>query len=865
MMMTTDEIRQAFLNYFEKQGHTVLEGSPLVPANDPTLLFVNAGMVQFKDVFLGHEKRPYKRATTAQPCLRVSGKHNDLEQVGFTARHHTFFEMLGNFSFGDYFKRDAIKYAWEFLTVKLKIDSNKLWVTVYKEDDEAADIWLKEMNIDSTRFSRCGEKDNFWSMGDTGPCGPCTEIFYDHGENIAGGPPGSLDQEGDRYVEIWNLVFMQYNRDATGKMTPLPKPSVDTGMGLERIAAVMQGVHNNYDIDLFQHLIKAAAKFTQCRDLSDPSLKVLADHIRASSFLIAEGIIPSNEGRGYVLRRVIRRAVRYGHQLGVQKPFFYLLVPVLCDVMKYYPQLEKRRTFIQDVLKKEEEQFARTINQGLKVFESYIAELKTKCLPGDEVFKLYDTYGFPADLTAMMARERGLTIDEKGFNKEMEKQRKLSRSKSQFKLTYDDKMNLEHVTTFKGYETCEAQSSIVAIIRENTLVDMLQAGETGAVVLDHTPFYAESGGQVGDTGALTAKKSLFTVHDTQKLGAAYLHIGLLESGKLKVGDTVAAEVNQEVRRHTALNHSATHLLHAALRHVLGDHVAQKGSYVDHERLRFDFSHFQSITPEELRQIEELTNQKIRENAAIDTQLSTIKEAKKQGAMALFGEKYGDKVRVVSMGDFSKELCGGTHTKRTGDIGLLKITSESSIASGVRRIEALTGPAALQYVNMQLQTLSDVGMLFGASEHELFDQVKQSIEHRRKLEKTLAQLQEKLARQKGGDLLSMVEEVNGVSVLAAVVEGVDAKRLRDLLDQLKGQLKTAVILLAAVENDRVSLVSGVTSDLIKRFHAGKLMQFVSEQLGGKGGGRPDMAQGGATDATHLDMALKSVKSWVKEQG
>ncbi len=864
-MMTTDEIRQAFLNYFEKQGHTVLEGSPLVPANDPTLLFVNAGMVQFKDVFLGHEKRPYKRATTAQPCLRVSGKHNDLEQVGFTARHHTFFEMLGNFSFGDYFKRDAIKYAWEFLTVKLKIDSNKLWVTVYKEDDEAADIWLKEMNIDSTRFSRCGEKDNFWSMGDTGPCGPCTEIFYDHGENIAGGPPGSLDQEGDRYVEIWNLVFMQYNRDATGKMTPLPKPSVDTGMGLERIAAVMQGVHNNYDIDLFQHLIKAAAKFTQCRDLSDPSLKVLADHIRASSFLIAEGIIPSNEGRGYVLRRVIRRAVRYGHQLGVQKPFFYLLVPVLCDVMKYYPQLEKRRTFIQDVLKKEEEQFARTINQGLKVFESYIAELKTKCLPGDEVFKLYDTYGFPADLTAMMARERGLTIDEKGFNKEMEKQRKLSRSKSQFKLTYDDKMNLEHVTTFKGYETCEAQSSIVAIIRENTLVDMLQAGETGAVVLDHTPFYAESGGQVGDTGALTAKKSLFTVHDTQKLGAAYLHIGLLESGKLKVGDTVAAEVNQEVRRHTALNHSATHLLHAALRHVLGDHVAQKGSYVDHERLRFDFSHFQSITPEELRQIEELTNQKIRENAAIDTQLSTIKEAKKQGAMALFGEKYGDKVRVVSMGDFSKELCGGTHTKRTGDIGLLKITSESSIASGVRRIEALTGPAALQYVNMQLQTLSDVGMLFGASEHELFDQVKQSIEHRRKLEKTLAQLQEKLARQKGGDLLSMVEEVNGVSVLAAVVEGVDAKRLRDLLDQLKGQLKTAVILLAAVENDRVSLVSGVTSDLIKRFHAGKLMQFVSEQLGGKGGGRPDMAQGGATDATHLDMALKSVKSWVKEQG
>ena len=865
-MMTTDEIRQAFLNYFEKQGHTVLDGSPLVPANDPTLLFVNAGMVQLKDGFLGQEKRSYTRATTSQPCLRVSGKHNDLEQVGFTARHHTFFEMLGNFSFGDYFKREAIKYAWEFLTVTLGIAPKKLWVTVYKEDDEAADIWLNEMNIDPARFSRCGEKDNFWSMGDIGPCGPCTEIFYDHGENIAGGPPGSPDQEGDRYIEIWNLVFMQYNRDATGKMTPLPKPSVDTGMGLERIAAVMQGVHNNYDTDLFQHLIKAAAKFTQCKDLSDPSLNVLADHIRACSFLISEGIIPSNEGRGYVLRRVIRRAVRYGHQLGMQKPFFHKLVAPLVDAMgKAYPQLSKKSSIIEKVLLQEEEQFARTIDQGLKVFEGYIAGLKTKCLPGDLVFKLYDTYGFPADLTAMIAKERGLTIDEKGFNKEMEKQRKLSRLKSQFKSTYDDKMKVDHVTTFKGYETCEAESSIVAIIRENALVDILQSGETGAVVLDHTPFYAESGGQVGDIGTLTAKKSLFTVHDTQKLGTAYLHIGLLESGKLKVGDTVAAEVNQEVRRHTALNHSATHLLHAALRHVLGDHVAQKGSYVDHERLRFDFSHFQSITPEELRQIEELTNQKIRENAAVDTQHSTIKDAKKQGAMALFGEKYGDRVRVVSMGDFSKELCGGTHTKRTGDIGLLKIISESSIASGVRRIEALTGSSALNYVHMQLQTLSDVGMLFGASEHELFDQVKQSIEHKRKLEKMLAQLQEKLARQKGGDLLSMVEEVNGVSVLAAVVEGVDAKRLRDLLDQLKGQLKTAVILLAAVQDDRVSLISGVTSDLTKRFHAGKLMQFVSEQLGGKGGGRPDMAQGGGTDASRLDMALKSVKSWVKEQG
>ena len=863
---STTAIRQSFLDFFRSKGHEVVPSSPLVPANDPTLLFTNAGMVQFKDVFLGKEKRPYVRAASSQRCVRAGGKHNDLENVGYTARHHTFFEMLGNFSFGDYFKEEAITYAWEYLTGVIKLPPERLWVTVFDEDDEAADIWLNQIGVDPARFSRIGAKDNFWSMGDTGPCGPCTEIFYDHGPEVPGGPPGSPDEDGDRYIEIWNLVFMQYDRDAGGNLTPLPKPSVDTGMGLERLAAILQGVHSNYEIDLFQNLIRAAAEVTGCRDLEDKSLRVIADHIRACAFLIVDGVFPSNEGRGYVLRRIIRRAIRHGHKLGMRDSFFHKLVaPLAHEMGDAYPELVRLQGQVEQVLEQEEMRFAETLDNGMKILEEAIAGLKGRELPGDTVFRLYDTYGFPVDLTADIARERDLTLDMPGFEAEMAAQRERARSASQFAAVDAGGLAISGSSEFTGYERETDASTVAALFVNGQSVNSLQAGDQGIVVLEHTPFYAESGGQIGDRGELRKQGGVFRVLDTRKQGeGAIIHIGELTQGAIAVGDRLEARVDHERRSATRLNHSATHLMHAALREVLGEHVQQKGSLVDPERLRFDFSHFQPVSAEELQRIEDRVNEQIRANAAVETRIMPIDQAMQAGAMALFGEKYGDEVRVLSIGDFSVELCGGTHVSRAGDIGLFKIVSESGVASGVRRIEAVTGAAALAYVGETEKQLAEVAGMVKGGREDVSARVSQLLDRNRKLEKELEALKAKLASSQGSDLASQAQDIDGIRVLAANLEGADAKGLRETVDQLKNKLGAAAVILAAVNGDKVALVAGVTKAETARLKAGELVNFVATQIGGRGGGRPDMAQAGGNQPENLAAALEAVPEWVRQQ-
>ncbi len=862
--MSAADVRRAFLEFFREHGHVIVPSSSLVPGNDPTLLFTNAGMVQFKDVFLGKERRDYLRATTSQRCVRAGGKHNDLENVGYTARHHTFFEMLGNFSFGDYFKRDAIRFAWGFLTRTLKLDPARLWVTVYRDDDEAADIWLKEIGVPAERFTRLGEKSNSWAMGDTGPCGPCSEIFYDHGAAIPGGPPGSPDEEGDRYVEIWNLVFMQFDRSADGKLTPLPKPSVDTGMGLERIAAVMQDVHSNYDIDLFKNLIQAAAKLADTRDLTSSSLRVIADHIRACTFLIVDGVLPSNEGRGYVLRRIIRRAIRHGYKLGINETFFYKLVPVLEKEMGgAYPELIRGRAQAERVLKLEEERFAETLANGMALLEGAIKGLRGRMIDGETVFKLYDTYGFPADLTADIARERGLTIDQAGFDAAMEEQRKRSQEASKFSVDLSGGASIDSRTLFQGYEGLAAEAKVVALLKSGASVPELNSGDEGEVVLDRTPFYAESGGQVGDVGELSSPGVHFNVLDTQKRGTAFSHLGRLKQGKIRVGDTLDARVNAERRSATALNHTATHLLHAALRKVLGTHVQQKGSLVAPDRLRFDFSHMQPVTVEELREIERLVNKEIRRNTPAQIELMDYDSAVASGAMALFGEKYERNVRVLRIGDFSMELCGGTHVDRAGDIGFFKITSESGVASGVRRIEAITGDAALDYVEKSDELLRDVSNLVRGSRDDITEKVRDALDRIRQMEKEIRSLKDKLASGQGVDLAGGAVDIQGVKVVATKIDGADAGALRNAVDQLKGKLKSAVIVLASVESaGKVVLVAGVTPDVTSRIKAGELVGTIAAQLGGRGGGRPDFAQAGGSNPAALDGALAGVHELVR---
>ena len=865
-MTSSAELRQAFLDYFRERGHEVLRSSPLVPANDPTLLFTNAGMVQFKDVFQGKETRECPRAATSQRCVRAGGKHNDLENVGYTARHHTFFEMLGNFSFGDYFKREAIGYAWEFLTGVMKLPPERLWVTVYEEDDEAADIWLKEIGVDPGRFERIGAHDNFWSMGDVGPCGPCSEIFYDHGPDVAGGPPGSPDAEGDRYVEIWNLVFMQYDRNAAGELSPLPKPSVDTGMGLERLAAVMQGVHSNYDIDLFRHLIRSVAELAGTRELDNNSLRVIADHIRSCAFLIVDGVVPSNEGRGYVLRRIIRRAIRHGYHLGLNEPFFYKLVGPLCTEMgDAYPELVKAREQVERALQREEIRFAETLEQGMKILEEDLAGLQGKVIAGETVFKLYDTYGFPVDLTADIARERGLGLDMEGFEREMEGQRERARAASHFSAEEAGGLTVEGSTEFTGYERLADEAVVTALFRDREAVDQLQAGEAGMVILEHTPFYAESGGQVGDRGVLSSGDIRFEVDDTRKLGAGvHAHVGRLTGGTLNTGQHLQAEVDTSRRAATVLNHSATHLLHAALRRVLGDHVQQKGSLVEPERLRFDFSHFEPLSREQLITIENLVNDHIRENSAAETRIMPIEQAMEAGAMALFGEKYGDEVRVLSIGDFSVELCGGTHVERAGDIGLMKIVSEAGIAAGVRRIEALTGKRALEWVAGNEGRLARIADSLKGSREDVDEKVGQLIDRNRRLEKELEQLKGKLASSQGSDLAAQAVDVGDLKVLSARLDGADSRALRETVDQLKNKLGSAVVVLGAASNGKVSLIAGVTGDQTGNIKAGELVNMVARQVGGKGGGRPDMAQAGGNQPEHLDEALQSVRDWIESR-
>ena len=873
--MKSAEIREAFLRFFEEKGHTRVASSSLVPADDPTLLFTNAGMNQFKDCFLGLEKRAYTRATSSQKCVRAGGKHNDLENVGYTARHHTFFEMLGNFSFGDYFKRDAIHYAWEFLTSEqwLNLPSEKLWVTVYATDDEAYDIWTKEVGVPTERMIRIGDNggapyasDNFWAMGDTGPCGPCTEIFFDHGEHIWGGPPGSPEEDGDRYIEIWNNVFMQFNRTADGVLHPLPAPSVDTGMGLERISAVMQHVNSNYEIDLFQNLLKGAAEAIGCAQDNQASLKVVADHIRSCSFLIADGVLPSNEGRGYVLRRIIRRACRHGNKLGASDTFFHRIVPALVAEMgEAFPELKTQQAHIERVLKTEEEQFARTLEQGLRILEQDLASLKGSEIPGDIVFKLYDTYGFPMDLTGDIARERDLSIDEAGFEAAMEAQRERARAASQFGLDYNQLVKVDTDTLFEGYDSTAGSAQIISLLRDGQAVDVLAEGETGVVVLDRTPFYAESGGQVGDTGYLSGAGVRFDVRDTTKAGGAHLHHGVVVNGSLAVGASIKAVVDDSIREATKANHSATHLLHAALRQVLGEHVQQKGSLVDSQRLRFDFSHFEPIRAEQLQQLERLVNQQIRSNSAVEIEVTDIETAKAKGAMALFGEKYGDQVRVLTMGGgFSVELCGGTHVSRTGDIGLFKITSEGGIASGVRRIEAITGGAALNWVNDAEEQLRQAAQLLKGNRDNLLNKLSAALERSQQLEKDLQQLKAKAASAAGNDLAGEAQQLGGMQVLVKRVDGVDGKGLLALMDQLKNKLGSAVILLGGELDGKVVLVAGVTSDLTARVKAGDLIRNTAQAVGGKGGGRPDMAQGGGTDVAALDAALASAADWVAQQ-
>jgi len=870
--MKSADIRQAFLDYFAQQGHTVVPSSSLVPHDDPTLLFTNAGMNQFKDCFLGREKRDYVRAVSSQRCVRAGGKHNDLENVGYTARHHTFFEMLGNFSFGDYFKHDAIRFAWEFLTGEkwMNIPKEKLWVTVYASDDEAYDIWAKDIGVPVERIIRIGDNkgapyasDNFWQMGDTGPCGPCTEIFYDHGEGIWGGPPGSPEEDGDRYIEIWNLVFMQFDRQPDGELKPLPKPSVDTGMGLERISAVLQHVHSNYEIDLFQALLKAAADATGTSNLEEKSLRVIADHIRSASFLICDGVIPSNEGRGYVLRRIIRRALRHGHKLGQEKPFFHRLVAALAAQMgDAYPELRDNQARIEKALLAEEEQFARTLADGMKVLESAIADLSGTVIPGDVVFTLYDTHGFPTDLTNDVARERGLSIDMDGFEACMAEQRERSRGADAFAADYSDRLQIDASTDFSGYDQLDDQATVVALYRDGEEVKTLQSGETGMVVLDRTPFYAESGGQVGDIGLLAVGAAQFRVQDTRKRARAFVHIGVVEGGALNAGDKVSANVDSERRKAIMRNHSATHLMHAALRKVLGDHVSQKGSLVNADYLRFDFSHGESVSAEQVAQIEALVNEQILANTPVTTQLMNIEQAKKAGAMALFGEKYDADVRVLSMGrdNFSMELCGGTHVSRTGDIGLFKIIAEGASSSGVRRIEAVSGARALEEMRRLERSVTQIAGLLKTSKEQVLGRVEQLVARSRELEKEIDRLKQKLASGSGNDLLSSVKDINGVKLLATALDGADGKTLRTAVDQLKDKLGSGVILLAAVEGDRVSLVAGVTKDLTGRFNAGELVRLASEKLGGKGGGRADMAQGGGSNPSALNEALAAAEAW-----
>jgi alanyl-tRNA synthetase len=863
--MKSAEIREAFLNYFASKGHNRVPSSSLVPENDPTLLFTNAGMVQFKDVFLGAEKRDYVRAVSSQRCVRAGGKHNDLENVGYTARHHTFFEMLGNFSFGDYFKEQAISLAWEFLTEVLKLPKERLWVTVHISDDEAADIWINKIGVDPKRLSRLDE-DNFWQMGDTGPCGPSTEIFWDHGEHIPGGAPGSKDDDLDRYIEIWNLVFMQFERDSSGEMTPLPSPSIDTGMGLERVAAVMQGVHSNYDIDLFQHLINAAAEITGCKDTSNDSLKVLADHIRSCAFLVVDGVQPSNEGRGYVLRRIIRRALRHGHKLGAKGSFFYRLVTPLGEMMgEAYPELIDRAESISGTIKREEEQFARTLDKGMGVLETALKDLKGKTLPGELIFLLYDTYGFPTDLTNDIARERGYSLDMAGYEVCMSEQRDRARSASQFDIDYTDTIRLEGSTNFSGYKTLTDSGVALALYSEGEEVESASQGMRVAVVLDNTPFYAESGGQVGDSGYLRCGEAMVEIVDCQKLGEHNLHIGSVINGNLGVGDQLSAEVDPTVRQATALNHSATHLVHEALKQVLGEHVEQKGSLVDSQKLRFDFSHTESVNAEQIRQVEQIVNAQILKNTAVETQIMPMEEAIAQGASALFGEKYGDEVRVLSMGgDFSVELCGGTHVDRTGDIALFKITTETSVAAGIRRIEAVTGECAMAFCDDIQDTLLEIALITRSSGSSLSDKVRQLVQDNRSLQKQLDSLKQQLASASGSDLMSQAKEVKGISVLATVIEGADAKSLKTIADQVRSKINKGVFFLVAKEGNKASLVAGVTSNLTADLKASDLIQHVNSQIGGKGGGRPDMAMGAATDLTQLPSALESVFTWVEEK-
>ena len=872
MTMTSASIRRAFLDFFASKQHQIVPSSSLIPGNDATLLFTNAGMVQFKDVFLGQDLRSYNRAVSAQRCVRAGGKHNDLENVGYTARHHTFFEMLGNFSFGDYFKRDAIAYAWEFLTVVVKLPKEKLWVTVYETDDEAYDIWLKEVGVPAERIIRIGDNkgapyasDNFWAMGDTGPCGPCTEIFYDHGEHIWGGPPGSPEEDGDRYIEIWNIVFMQFNRHSDGKMEPLPKPSVDTGMGLERIAAILQHVHSNYEIDTFVALIKAAAEATGASDLTDKSLRVVADHIRSCAFLIVDGVQPSNEGRGYVLRRIVRRAVRHGNKLGAKGAFFYKLVAALVAQMgDAYPELAEKQAVVEKILKLEEEQFGKTLERGLAILEEALAGLQGTELPGELVFKLYDTYGFPVDLTNDVARERNLTIDQAGFDAAMAEQRKRAQQASNFGADYNAAVTSAQQTEFTGYEHEFGNAQIVEILVEGKAVQAVQDGQQAMLVLDSTPFYAESGGQMGDTGTLTlASGAVFTVQDTIKLGKAFAHKGSV-AGSIKVGDKVDAQIDSARRAAIKQNHSATHLLHAALRKVLGEHVTQKGSLVGPERLRFDFSHFEAVKPDELRLIEQMVNEQIQHNNALQTRLMPIEQAKAAGAMALFGEKYDDEVRVLSMGEFSIELCGGTHVSRTGDIGLFKIVSEGGIASGVRRIEAVSGSGAVSYVQQLEQQAQSVASALKGDLFSISERVQQALERSKQLEKEIDQLKAKLASQAGASLLEQAENVAGATVLITQLPATEPKALRTMLDELKNKLNSGVILLATVNDDKISLIAGVTSDLTGKVHAGQLVGWAAEQLGGKGGGRPDMAQAGGSDTAALPAVMAAAKKLVAEK-
>ncbi|HHM05360.1 MAG TPA: alanine--tRNA ligase [Gammaproteobacteria bacterium] len=865
MKYSSANLRQAFLDYFRDRGHEIVPSSSLVPADDPTLLFTNAGMVQFKDTFLGAGPRPYTRAASSQRCVRAGGKHNDLENVGYTARHHTFFEMLGNFSFGDYFKHEAIHYAWEFLTGVLQLPPERLWVTVYEEDEEAADIWLKDIKVDSARFSRIGAHDNFWSMGDTGPCGPCTEIFYDHGPAVPGGPPGTAEADGDRYVEIWNLVFMQYNRAPDGSLSPLPRPSVDTGMGLERLAAVMQGVHSNYDIDLFQRLIAAAAGLARAPGRRSASLNVIADHIRSCAFLITDGVLPANEGRGYVLRRIIRRAIRHGHSLGLKEPFFHkLVVPLVAEMGPAYPELAAAASQVEQVLLREETRFRETLDEGMKILEQAIAGLAGREIPGEVAFRLYDTYGFPVDLTADYAHSRGLTVDMAGFEREMAGQRQRARAAGHFEVDYAKVVDSTVHTDFTGYEQLQDQGCVVALYRDGHPVDSLAAGEEGMVVLDRTPFYAESGGQVGDRGLLKTAVARFEVRDVQKLGQAHGHVGVLRLGTLEVGEQLNAQVAAETRAATARHHSATHLLHAALRRVLGEHVTQKGSLVSPDRLRFDFSHFQPVTAEDLRRVEHLVNEQIAANVEVETRLMSFDEARAAGAMALFGEKYGAQVRVLSMGGFSVELCGGTHVQRTGDIGLFKLVNETGVAAGVRRVEAISGPAALAWVEQQSLILERAAELLKTGREGVLDKLTLVLAQQRKLEKELERLKARQASSQGNDLARQAVEVKGLKVLAARLDGADAKVLRETVDRLKNKLKSCAVVLGAAADGKVMLVAGVTTDVVSRVKAGDLVNHVAAQVGGRGGGRPDMAQAGGNDPAALPAALESVVEWVRQR-